>query len=54
VVPLRNVPLSLLSDRAPRRVYCAPSRRPLIYDYVDGRVRVVVPVVEGHQMVVVE
>ena len=53
-VPLRNVPLSLLSERPPRRVYCAPSEQPLIYDYVKGRVRVVVPIVEGHQMVVVE
>ena len=53
-VPLRNVPLSLLSEKPPRRVYCAPSGQPLIHDYGNGRVRVVVPVVEGHQMVVVE
>jgi hypothetical protein len=54
VIPLINVKLALRSGTAPRRVYLAPQRHALQADFRDGYVQVLVPSVEGHQMVVFE
>jgi hypothetical protein len=54
IVPLQAVHLSLSAPRAPRKVYCAPSLVPVPFTYDGERVRMVVPKIEGHQMVVVE
>lgn len=54
IVPLHDVPLSLKLDKAPRRAYLAPGREPLKFDYADGYVKVVLPVVAGHAMAVFE
>jgi hypothetical protein len=54
IVPLHDVALSVRADTAPRRVTLAPSRTELPFEFRDGRVYVTVPVVEGHQMVVME
>ncbi len=50
--PVYDTALSLRLEAAPKQVYLAPSRQTLEFEYVDGRARVVVPVIEGHQMVV--
>jgi hypothetical protein len=54
IVPLHDVALSLKIDRAPRRVYLAPTRRELPFRWTGGRCAVTVPVVNGHEMVVFE
>ena len=54
IVPIYNIPLSVQADAAPSRVYLAPSHAALEFDYTDGRVTFMVPVVDGHQMVVIE
>ena len=54
VLPLAGVEIALRLDAPPKQVYLAPSRRSLHSEYRDGYVRVVVPTVEGHQMVVFE
>ena len=54
IVPIYNVPLSVQVEAAPTKVYLAPSRGVLSFDYADGRVTFMVPVVEGHQMIVIE
>ena len=54
IVPLSAVHLSLLAERAPKRVTCAPSGAHVPFTWDGERVRMVVPSVEGHQMVVVE
>jgi hypothetical protein len=54
IVPIYDIPLSVQADVAPARVYLAPSREPLIFEYTAGRVTFRVPVVEGHQMIVIE
>jgi hypothetical protein len=54
IVPLYNVPLTVRAGAAPRRVYLAPSQEPVPFEYADGCVRLTVPCVEGHQMVVIE
>lgn len=53
-VPLHDVGLSVAGGRKVRRVYLAPQERDLAYEVDGGRVRVTVPVIDGHQMVVVE
>jgi hypothetical protein len=53
-IPLSNVRIALRTAKAPSRVYLAPQRRSLKFDFDDGYARIVVPSVEGHQMVVFE
>lgn len=54
VIPLYGVQLDVKLPRFPGKVYLAPSLRELPFDAVDGYVRVTVPEVHGHQMVVFE
>ena len=54
VIPLANVKLGLRMDQAPKKVYLAPQRQSLTCDYSGGYAQVVVPSVQGHQMVVFE
>jgi hypothetical protein len=54
VVPLHDVALSLKLARRPRKVYLAPERTELGFDYAAGRLAVRVPEVRGHAMVVAE
>jgi len=54
VVPLRDVPVSLKVGKAPRRVYLAPSGAALSFHIARGRLHTLVPVIDGHQMLVVE
>jgi hypothetical protein len=54
VIPLSNLRIALRMESRPTRVYLAPQRQSLKFDYADGYAQVVVPSVEGHQMVVFE
>ena len=54
VIPLFNLKLALRLAARPRQVYLAPQRQALKADYQDGYAQVVIPSVEGHQMVVFE
>ncbi len=54
IVTLRDVPLSIRTERAPKRVYLAPEGRDLPFQHRAGRVEVVVPEIAGHAMVVIE
>lgn len=54
VLPLYNVPLAFKRQGRPSRVYLAPSGQALSYDYEGGYVRLIVPEVLGHQMVIAE
>jgi len=54
IVPLHDVALSVRAEAAPRRVTLAPSRVELPFEHRDGRIVLTVPIVEGHQMVVIE
>jgi hypothetical protein len=54
IIPIYNVPVSVRVEREPKRVYLAPTREPLEFESVQGRVNFIVPAVEGHQMVVIE
>ena len=54
IIPLRDVPLSARLERKPAKVYLAPSGEALSFECRNGRVEVVVPHVNGHQMVVFE
>ena len=51
IVPLFDLPLSLKLAKKPKRVYLAPQETQLDFEYADGRVSVIVPKVEGHQMI---
>lgn len=54
-IELRDVCLHLrLDNRPPQRVYVAPAQDRLSFDVAEGYVRVRVPVVRGHAMVVFE
>jgi hypothetical protein len=53
-IPLANVKLALCTENKPFRVYLAPQRRSLKFDFDDGYAQTVVPSVQGHQMVVFE
>ena len=53
-VELANVKVSLAADKAPEKVYLAPSGEEIPFAYADGRVEITVPSVILHQMVVVE
>ncbi len=54
IIPLHDVALSVRAEAAPRSVLLAPSKVELPFEHRDGRVYVTVPLVEGHQMVVIE
>ena len=54
VIPLANVKLALRMEKAPQKVYLAPQRQSLKFNYAAGYAEVVVPSVKGHQMVVFE
>jgi len=53
-IPLSNVKISLRMDQKPIRVYLAPQRQSLKLDYNGGYANIVIPSVQGHQMVVFE
>jgi hypothetical protein len=54
IVPIANVALSLRLARRPKRVYLAPSRAAVPFQYKDGRVEATLAEVRGHEMVVLE
>ncbi|MCL5996091.1 MAG: beta-galactosidase trimerization domain-containing protein [Chloroflexi bacterium] len=54
IVPVYNVPMSVRAGDAPSQVYLAPSGEMVDFEYADGCVNLIVPSVEGHQMVVIE
>ena len=54
VIPLYNIPLAFKTAQRPGRVYLAPGGEDVAFSYEDGYVRLVVPEVVGHQMVVAE
>jgi Beta-galactosidase trimerisation domain len=54
VVPVYNIPLSVRINTAPSQVYLAPSHEKVDFEYADACVNLIVPAVEGHQMVVIE
>ncbi|HEX4030448.1 MAG TPA: beta-galactosidase trimerization domain-containing protein [Terracidiphilus sp.] len=54
VIPLANVKIALRMDKKPSRVYLAPQRRSVKFDFDEGYAQIVVPSVQGHQMVVFE
>jgi len=54
VIPLYDVDVKVKLPLKPEKVYCAPQGRQLDFEYADGYVRVVVPEVNGHEMVVFE
>jgi hypothetical protein len=54
IVTLSDVDVALAVDAEPARVYLAPSREELSFDYSDGKVRFTVPEVEMNQIVAVE
>ncbi len=54
IVPVFDVAVSLKMDRAPKKVYLAPDERPAEFEYLAGRVNLIVPEVNGHAMVVFE
>jgi hypothetical protein len=54
VIPLANVVLEARLRGRPSRVYLAPQQQDLRFDYREGYARVVVPAVNGHQMVIFE
>ena len=54
IVPLYGVEAAVRVNRAAKRVYTAPDRAELPFDQENGVVRFEVPVVRGHQAVVIE
>jgi hypothetical protein len=54
IVPLFDVPMSLKLSHKPKRVYSAPDKRDIPFEYLAGRVNLRVPQVRGHAMVVFE
>ena len=54
VVPLYEVACSVASERKPGRVVLQPQGEEIPFDYKDGRVSYSVPMVDVHQMVVLE
>ena len=54
VVPLHNVKVALQAKSRPSRVYLAPQKTDLSFEYADGCAKVTVPEVHGHQMAVFE
>ncbi|MCC7349912.1 MAG: alpha-L-fucosidase [Phycisphaerales bacterium] len=54
IVPLFDVRMNLKLSKKPSRVYLAPQEMALDFEYANGRVSLVVPKVEGHQMIAFE
>jgi len=54
VIPLYNLPLAFKVSQPPQRVYLAPADQDVAFTYEGGYVRLIVPEVVGHQMVVAE
>ena len=54
IVPLYDVPMSLASSKAPKKVYLAPEMDAIEFEHLAGRVNLRVPKVNGHAMVVFE
>ncbi len=54
IVPLYDVPLSLKLAKAPKKVYLAPEQEAVEFEYMHGRVNLLVPEIVGHAMVVME
>lgn len=54
VIPLANVNVDLRVTARPKRVYLAPQKQDLSFEYSQGYARTTVPSVVGHQMVVFE
>jgi hypothetical protein len=52
--PLANLKIALRTAKAPSRVYLAPQRKSLKFEVNDGYTQVIVPSLQGHQMVVFE
>jgi hypothetical protein len=52
--PLANVKVALRTAKEPSRVYLAPQRQSLKFNFNDGYTQVIVPSVQGHQMIVFE
>jgi hypothetical protein len=50
----RNVKLSVRLAQAPRQVRLLPQNQPITCTYVDGRAELLLPMLEGHQMVAFE
>jgi hypothetical protein len=53
-IPLANVKVGVRMDKEPSRVYLAPQRMSLRFAFDGKYAETVVPLVEGHQMVVFE
>jgi hypothetical protein len=53
-IPLVNLNLAFRMGARPKQVYLAPQRQRLDVDFKDGYAHVIVPAVEGHQMIVFE
>jgi len=54
VIPLHNVSLAVGLGQEPRRVYLAPEGTDVPFEWTEGAVRLTVPEVRGHAMVVFE
>jgi len=54
VIPLTNLKLALRIEQRPARVYLAPQRQSLKFDYSGGYAQVLVPIAQGHQMIAFE
>jgi hypothetical protein len=54
VIPLYDVPLAFKTAQRPGRVYLAPGGQDVAFTYEGGYVRLIVPEVVGHQIVVAE
>ncbi len=54
VIPLTTLKLGLRMENVPQKVYVAPLRQSLKFEYANGYAEVVIPSVQGHQMVVFE
>ena len=52
-IPLYNI-VELQLDKAPKRVYLAPQDEDLSHTYSDGVLKYTVPVVDIHQIVVID
>ena len=52
VIPLYNVSLQVRMENKPAKVYLAPEKIVLEFNYENGYVKFTVPELNGHQMVV--
>jgi hypothetical protein len=54
IVPLYNVQVSVRTASPVKNVYLAPQKTPLSFSYEDGVLHYTVPVLECHQMAVID